>query len=70
MPYPSAYEAPPLDSAKRRALGTTFFSVWDSKGSALLIVLSIYYRKVFDFTQLNTPQRASAAGGHSRSKAD
>ena len=22
MPYPSAYEAPPLDSAKRRALGT------------------------------------------------
>jgi hypothetical protein len=22
MPYPSAYEAEPLDSAKRRALGT------------------------------------------------
>jgi hypothetical protein len=24
MPYPSAYEAPPLDSAKRRALGTQY----------------------------------------------
>jgi hypothetical protein len=33
MPYPSAYGALPLDSAKRRALGTHPI-VWDCKGSA------------------------------------
>jgi hypothetical protein len=36
MPYPSAYEAPPLDSAKRRALGTQYFKYGIPKATPLL----------------------------------
>ncbi len=35
MPYPSAYEAEPLDSAKRRALGTIPKPPGGFQGSAL-----------------------------------
>jgi hypothetical protein len=36
MPYPSAYEAEPLDSAKRRALGTQYFKYGIPKATPLL----------------------------------